>query len=96
MSINVAPRFQHFAASTTSSKISNGDAILVYGIVVAGAGSGAGNVTIADGDGTTLMDIRAGSNATRSFPTPWIADNGIQVTTPSTHTCTVFFGSPGS
>lgn len=84
-----ASRYTHFANSLTDSAVANGSSIKVMGIVV--QGTSAGQVLVEENDGSTaIMEISVAVNGTAVMDIPFIANNGVKITTPSGVTCTVF------
>lgn len=84
-----ASKSTHVAAGATDSLISSGSTIKVLGILV--EGTSAGQVVVEAANTTTvLMKISTPANDSVVMNIPFVADAGIQVTTPSGVTCTVF------
>lgn len=87
--IHHASRYTHVAASQTDSAVASGSSIKVLGIVV--QGTSAGQVLVEENDGTTaILEISVAVNDTAVFNVPFVANNGVKITTPSGVTCTVF------
>jgi hypothetical protein len=88
--ISHASNYTHFAASQTAQPLTIGaGTVKVMGIEVQGTSNG--QVVILENDGSTvIMEISVLANTTHNMNTPFVAQNGIKVTTPSGVTCTVF------
>lgn len=87
--IHHASKTTHVAADQTDSLISSGSTVKVLGILVEST-SGGQVVIEAANTATVIMRISAAVNDSSVVNIPWIADAGLQVTTPSGTTCTVF------
>ena len=89
MGLNIAPRTTHVAAGQTDSVVLGGGTFTVFGILVE---STAGGQVVVELNGTTTvkMLISAPANGSTVMNIPFVADAGIQVTTPAGVTCTVF------
>lgn len=84
-----ASRYTHFAASATDSQVASGSSIKVIGIVVQGTSNG--QVLVEENDGSTaICEISVLANTTAVMNIPFVANNGVKITTPSGVTCTVF------
>ena len=88
-----ASRKTHIAAGTTAGQVAADTNIIVYGILL--EGTSAGQVTILDKANATLFLLSVGADDTNQMSIPFIADNGIRVTTPAGVTATVFHSQPG-
>lgn len=86
-----APRTTHVAASQTDSAIASEGSIKVLGIIVESvAGGSGGQVIVEQGDGSTvIMKISVLVGDTVIMNIPFVADFGINITTPAGVTCTV-------
>lgn len=88
MALNIAPLTTHFAAGVTDSAVLSGGTCTVFGIVV--EGTSAGQVIVEVYNTTTVkmkISVLAGGSSIMNIP--FVADAGIQITTPSGVTCTV-------
>lgn len=84
-----ASNYTHFAASQTDSQVLAGKSLKIMGIVVQGTSNG--QVLVEENDGTTaIMEISVLANTTSVMDIPFVANNGVKITTPSGVTCTVF------
>ena len=96
-SVNRAPNYTHVAVAQTDSVIAGGGTINVYGITCANTNSSAETVTITEGDGSTvIMTIQVPPNATFESSTLFLADAGVNITTPTTTVCTIWHGNAGA
>ena len=95
MGLNIAPRTTHVAAGQTDSAIASGATITVFGILVEGTSAGQVVVELF-GTSTVKMLITVAANDSETMNIPFVADAGIQVTTPSGVTCTVFHSNAGA
>ena len=89
MGINIAPRSTHVAASQTDSAIGSGGTLTVYGILVEGTSAGQVIVELYN-TSTVKCLISVAANTSHTMNIPFVADAGIQVTTPAGVTATVF------
>lgn len=86
-----ASNYTRIAASQTDSTISGGDTITVYGITASNNSGSAVQVLIEESDGSTgILDIDVPANDTKVINICFLADNGVDVTTPASTTCTVY------
>ena len=77
-------------AAADGAVLSEGS-IKVFGIVAANTNSSAETVIIEEADGSTvIMRLQVPANNTIVMDIPFVADNGINVTTGATTTTTVF------
>lgn len=77
-------------ASADGAVLSEGS-IKVFGIVAANTDSSAETVVIEEADGSTvIMRLRVPANDTVVMNIPFVADNGINVTTAANTTVVVF------
>lgn len=89
MGFNIAPNYTTVAAGQTDSAVASEGSITVFGISCGGTANG--RVLIEERDGSTLileLDVLANTTAVHNIP--FVAKNGINVTTPASVTCTVF------
>lgn len=84
-----APKSTHVVASSTDSLIAGGSTIKVLGIVVEGTSAGQVIVEAAN-TSTVILKISTPANDSVIMNIPFVADAGIQITTPSGVTATVF------
>ena len=89
MGLHIAPRTTHVAAGTTDSAIASGSTITVFGIVIEGTANGQVTIEL-NGTTTVKMLLSVAANSSTVMNIPFVADAGIQVTTPANVTCTVF------
>ncbi len=87
-----ASRTTHVAASQTDAPIASEGTIKVLGIIVESiAGGSGGQVVVEQGDGSTvIMKISVLVGDTKTVDIPFVADFGLNITTPGGVTCTVF------
>lgn len=84
-----ASKTTFITTSQTDSAIDSGRTVKVLGILVEGTSNG--QVVIEKfGTATVIMNISVLANSSSVVDIPWVADAGLQVTTPSGVTCTVF------
>lgn len=89
--ISHASRTTHVASGQTDSVIDSGRTVKVLGFIVENSGGATGQVLFeAFGTTTVLMKASVNGGDTVQVSIPWVADAGLQVTTPSGVTCTVF------
>ena len=83
-----APKITHIIASQTDAPIESESSIRVFGIHVQGTSNG--QVLVEEGDGSTILfEISVLANTSYIMNVPFVADRGINITTPSGVTCTV-------
>lgn len=91
----VAPRYTHVAASTTDGQIESEETVIVHAIVA--QFTSAGIIRVEERDGSTvIMLIEGAANTTFSYEQPFLAPRGVNITTPSGTTCTVFHSAGGA
>jgi hypothetical protein len=75
--------------------IALGETITVFGIVIEGTANGQVTIELS-GTSTAKMLLSVLANSTTVMNIPFVADAGIQVTTPASVTCTVFHSNAGA
>ena len=89
MGLNIAPNYTHVAASQSDSAIVSGSSCTVFGI--SAEGTAAGRVLVEEyGTATVICALDVVANGFVELKTPFVAKNGLQITTPANVTCTVF------
>ncbi len=92
-----APKSTRVAPAQTDSQIESGSSLTVYSIVCSNTSTSAETVTIEDAGTTTIkLRIRVPGDDTTEVSTKFLADKGIQITTPTNTDCVVFHSQPGS
>jgi len=92
----VAPKSSQIASFQTNSLIESGKQLIVYCIAIQGDGSGI--VTVKEADGvTTILSLQTGGIAVRRtvMNIPFVAKNGLSITTPGTNTCSILYSVIG-
>ena len=92
-----APKSTRVGPGETDTEIESGDTITVYSIVCSNTTTSAETVTIEEAGTTTIkVRIRVPADNTTEVTTVFLADKGLQVTTPANTDCVIFHSQPGS
>jgi uncharacterized protein with ACT and thioredoxin-like domain len=91
-----APNYTHVTAGQTDVEIGGGGSITVWGIEV--EGSAAGVVLLEEvGTTTVIKRLRVAASLEQVVSNIcFLADNGVQITTPANVTCTIYHGTSGA
>lgn len=95
MGMGFAPKYTHVPVSQTDSQIESGEPIYVWGIMV--SNTTAGIVTIEEANTSTVImrfDVNT-ADKIQVMDIPFMADKGLQVTTPASCVVTVFHSNAG-
>ena len=97
--MRVSSKYTRVAAAQTDAAIESEQTITVYTIVCANTNSSAETVTLEEADGSTVIQtiqVPANNTVVLPFPTGQLFHRGLNVTTPTTTTCTVYHSQGGS
>jgi hypothetical protein len=90
-----AAKYTHITASLTDQSIESDESITVFGIQV--SGTSAGEVIVEEADGSTVITrISVVANGSNTFDVCFLAQNGVNITTPAGVTATVFHSQGGA
>jgi hypothetical protein len=92
----IGTKYTRVAAAQTASLIESGNTIKVSCINAAATSSGAGTVTILEGDqATVIATLELAASTTASLDCTWRADAGLSITTSANVSATVFHSQAG-
>ena len=89
-----APRRTRVAASQTGSQIVGGGSVRIHGFII--HCTGAVQVTFLKNDSTVMFTVSVAANTAFESQIPWLADEGLRITTPASCSVVVFHGAPGA
>lgn len=95
--IGIASRYTTVAASQSDSEVAGGDPIIVHGILCNNPHSATQQFVFEEaGTSTAILTVNVAAGDSRHIYVKWIADKGIQVTTPGNGaSVTVWHSHPG-
>lgn len=92
-----ASNYTHIAAGETDSLIEAGGTITVYQIAATNGGAATAQILIEENDGsTTIQILQVPPGDTIIIHEPFLAKNGVAITTPSDCTATVYHSNRGA
>lgn len=91
-----ARRLTHVPAGQTNFQIASGQTVKVFGIYAENNSGSKATVLVEDVNDNVLFRLTGNDGDTPDMTTPFLADNGIQVTTPANTTATVLHSQPGA
>lgn len=91
-----AAKITNVAAGQTDEEIESGQSIHVYGFIVSNTSENFDSVRFEDKDGNLLFTFPAQIQSATPCEIEWLADKGLQITTPASITCTIFHSQGGA
>lgn len=92
-----AANYTHVPSGQTDSAIADGGSLVVYLVVATNTSGATATVLVEENDGSTLIQpIQVANGTTEKINYPFLAKNGLKITTPANTTCTVYHSNKGA